>query len=326
MNHLKMLLKREFWEHRGGFLWAPVWTAGFFLMVTLMGWIWAEFIASGKFNGSVHIGVPLKKLMNKIPPEEMGKLGMGLDISLAGFWMVIQVVLFFVLFFYLIGALYDDRKDRSVLFWKSLPVSDTATVLSKVAAAVLLAPLISFLVATVAYVALLVVVGIWTLFHGLNPLPAIAASHTLGLFWRMLLTLPVDALLALPTVGWLLFWSAYARSKPFLWAVLVPLFAFIANSWIGMMGLPSISRRFMLEELIGRLLFGIFPGQWLNDKNPAFIDPEHAFERGNMLSLLDPSNVYGLLATPGIWIGAAAGIAMIAAAVWLRRSRIETST
>jgi len=108
--------------------------------------------------------------------------------------------------------------------------------------------------------------------------------------------------------------------------VLVPLFAFIANSWIGMMGLPSISRRFMLEELIGRLLFGIFPGQWLNDKNPAFIDPEHAFERGNMLSLLDPSNVYGLLATPGVWIGAAAGIAMIAAAVWLRRSRIETST
>jgi len=67
-------------------------------------------------------------------------------------------------------------------------------VLSKVAAAVLLAPLISFLVATVAYVALLLVVGIWTVFHGLNPLPAIAASHTLGLFWRMLLTLPVDAL------------------------------------------------------------------------------------------------------------------------------------
>ena len=323
MNTFGWLLKREYWEHRGGFYWAPIWVSGIMLLLTVLGIIAAEG-ASSRFE--IRSGIHWDELAAHLSKGDFVHAGMGLDVAYVALAGLLCVVLFFVLFFYLLGALYDDRRDRSVLFWKSLPVSDTATVLSKVAAAVLLAPLISFLVATVAYVALLVVVGIWTLFHGLNPLPAIAASHTLGLFWRMLLTLPVDALLALPTVGWLLFWSAYARSKPFLWAVLVPLFAFIANSWIGMMGLPSFSRRFMLEELIGRLLFGIFPGQWLNDKNPAFIDPEHAFERGNMLSLLDPSNVYGLLATPGIWIGAAAGIAMIAAAVWLRRSRIETST
>ena len=323
MNTFGWLLKREYWEHRGGFYWAPIWVSGIMLLLTVLGIIAAEG-ASSRFE--IRSGIHWDELAAHLSKGDFVHAGMGLDVAYVALAGLLCVVLFFVLFFYLLGALYDDRRDRSVLFWKSLPVSDTATVLSKVAAAVLLAPLISFLVATVAYVALLVVVGIWTLFHGLNPLPAIAASHTLGFFWRMLLTLPVDALLALPTVGWLLFWSAYARSKPFLWAVLVPLFAFIANSWIGMMGLPSISRRFMLEELIGRLLFGIFPGQWLNDKNPAFIDPEHAFERGNMLSLLDPSNVYGLLATPGIWIGAAAGIAMIAAAVWLRRSRIETST
>jgi len=323
MNTFGWLLKREYWEHRGGFYWAPIWVSGIMLLLTVLGIIAAEG-ASSRFE--IRSGIHWDELAAHLSKGDFVHAGMGLDVAYVALAGLLCVVLFFVLFFYLLGALYDDRRDRSVLFWKSLPVSDTATVLSKVAAAVLLAPLISFLVATVAYVALLVVVGIWTLFHGLNPLPAIAASHTLGLFWRMLLTLPVDALLALPTVGWLLFWSAYARSKPFLWAVLVPLFAFIANSWIGMMGLPSISRRFMLEELIGRLLFGIFPGQWLNDKNPAFIDPEHAFERGNMLSLLDPSNVYGLLATPGVWIGAAAGIAMIAAAVWLRRSRIETST
>ena len=323
MNTFGWLLKREYWEHRGGFYWAPIWVSGIMLLLTVLGIIAAEG-ASSRFE--IRSGIHWDELAAHLSKGDFVHAGMGLDVAYVALAGLLCVVLFFVLFFYLLGALYDDRRDRSVLFWKSLPVSDTATVLSKVAAAVLLAPLISFLVATVAYVALLVVVGIWTLFHGLNPLPAIAASHTLGLFWRMLLTLPVDALLALPTVGWLLFWSVYARSKPFLWAVLVPLFAFIANSWIGMMGLPSISRRFMLEELIGRLLFGIFPGQWLNDKNPAFIDPEHAFERGNMLSLLDPSNVYGLLATPGIWIGAAAGIAMIAAAVWLRRSRIETST
>ena len=244
MNTFGWLLKREYWEHRGGFYWAPIWVSGIMLLLTVLGIIAAEG-ASSRFE--IRSGIHWDELAAHLSKGDFVHAGMGLDVAYVALAGLLCVVLFFVLFFYLLGALYDDRRDRSVLFWKSLPVSDTATVLSKVAAAVLLAPLISFLVATVAYVALLVVVGIWTLFHGLNPLPAIAASHTLGLFWRMLLTLPVDALLALPTVGWLLFWSAYARSKPFLWAVLVPLFAFIANSWIGMMGLPSISRRFMLE-------------------------------------------------------------------------------
>lgn len=323
MNTFGWLLKREYWEHRGGFYWTPIWVSGVMLVLTLFGIIAAEGAAS---RIEIRNGIHWDELAAHLSKGDFAHAGMGLDTAYVALAGLLCVVLFFVLFFYLLGALYDDRRDRSVLFWKSLPVSDTATVLSKVAAAVLLAPVISLLIATVAYAALLIVVSIWSALHGLNPLPAIGASHTLGLFGRMLLTIPVDALLALPTVGWLLFWSAYARSKPFLWAVLVPLFAFIANAWIGMLGLPNINRSFMLEEVIGRLLFGIFPGQWLNDSNPAFVDPEHAFERGNMLSLLDPSNVYGLLATPGIWIGAAAGIAMIAAAIWLRRNRIETST
>jgi ABC-2 type transport system permease protein len=146
------------------------------------------------------------------------------------------------------------------------------------------------------------------------------------LFWRLLLTIPLDAMIALPTAGWLLFWSAYARSKPFLWAVLVPLFAWIANGWIGMMGLPSFNRDFLFKEVIARLLFGIFPGWWL-DQDMGERRVIREFMRGDdVVATFDPSNVYGMLATPGIWIGAVAGIAFIAAAIWLRRSRIETST
>ena len=190
----------------------------------------------------------------------------------------------------------------------------------------MLAPLISVAVATVAYVALLVIIGIWAVLHGINPLPAIGASHTLGLFWRFLLTLPVDALVALPTAGWLLFWSAYARSKPFLWAVLVPLFAFIANSWIGLMGLPNLSKEFLYKDVIARLLFGIFPGWWLEDGGTKFRLNRNAFRGDDMLEVFSPTHVYGLLATPGVWVGAAVGTGLIVAAIWLRRSRIETST
>ena len=323
MNTFGWLVKREYWEHKGGFFWTPIWVSGIMLLLTVLGMITAEVFASRiKVNG----GIPWQKISEKLSAGEFAQAGMGLDLAYFALAALLCVVLFFVLFFYLLGALYDDRRDRSVLFWKSLPVSDTATVLSKVAAAVLLAPLISFAIATIAYLVLMVIVGTWALVHGINPLPAIGASHTVGMFWRMLLTIPLDALVALPTAGWLLFWSAYARSKPFLWAVLVPLFVFIANSWIGMMGLPSIGRNFLVQEVISRLLFGIFPGWWMDDRNPAFNHIGSSLGGKDVVAMLDPGHVYGLLATPGVWIGAVVGVGLIAASIWLRRRRIETAT
>ncbi|MEP6882232.1 MAG: hypothetical protein ABI866_09575 [Dokdonella sp.] len=324
MNTFGWLVKREYWEHKGGFFWAPIWVSGIMLLLTVLGIITAQV-----FESRVHVNgaIPWQQISERMSSGDFVHAGTGLDIAYIALAGLICVVTFFVLFFYLLGALYDDRRDRSVLFWKSLPVSDTSTVLSKVAAAVLLAPLIGFAIATVAYLVLLLLVGIWAMVHGINPLPAIGASHTLGLFWRLLLTIPLDAMIALPTAGWLLFWSAYARSKPFLWAVLVPLFAFIANGWIGLMGLPHLDKEFMLKEVIARLLFGIMPGWWLDDHNGG----RHMFResmRGSedIVSAFDPAQVYGLLATPGIWVGAAAGVALIAASIWLRRTRIETAT
>jgi ABC-2 type transport system permease protein len=323
MNTFGWLVKREYWENKGGFFWTPIWVSGVMLLLTVLGIIVAEGMAS---RVQVNGGIPWREISERMSAGDFVHAGTGLDVAFVALAGLLCVVLFFVLFFYLLGALYDDRRDRSVLFWKSLPVSDVSTVLSKVAAAVLLAPLIAFAVATVAYIALLVIISIWALLHGINPLPAIGASHTFGLFWRLLLTIPVDAMVALPTAGWLLFWSAYARSKPFLWAVLIPFFAFIANSWIGLMGLPSLSKEFMFQEVISRLLFGIMPGWWLDDGHGGRHLFKESFRGNDVLASFDPGVVYGILATPGIWIGAVAGIALITAAIWLRRTRIETST
>lgn len=323
MNTFGWLVKREYWEHKGGFYWTPVWISIAMLTITLLGIISAEVFTS-RIN--IQGGIPWSEIAQRLNSGDFVHAGTGLDVAYVALAGILCIPLFFVLFFYLLGALYDDRRDRSVLFWKSLPVSDTSTVLSKVAVALLLAPLIAFAVATIAYVALLVIVAIWAVLHGINPLPAIGASHTLGLFWRLLLTIPIDAMVALPTAGWLLFWSAYARSKPFLWAVLVPLFAWIANGWIGLMGLPSFNRDFLFKEVIARLLFGIFPGWWLEGDMGKHRVVRDVMRNDDVVNTFDPSSVYGMLATPGIWIGAVAGIALIAAAIWLRRSRIETST
>ena len=321
MNKLALLLKREYWEHRGGFLWAPVWTCVTILAVTVFGIFTAEVVGR---RHSVHMGFSLDRLRTSLDANDMIQAGNALDMVQLMFGAITCVVLFFVLFFYLLGALYDDRRDRSVLFWKSLPVSDTSTVLSKALAAMLLAPLVSFAIATLAYLAFLLLVTIWTALHGVNVLPAIGAAHPFGMFWRLLLTVPVDALWALPTIGWLLFWSAFARSKPFLWAVLLPLLAVFLNFWFGALGLPNFDNLVALKDIAARLLLSVMPGGWIGDD--AWSAMRFRFNDEDVVRSFDPSRVYALLGTANLWIGVAVGVALAFAASWMRGRRIEVNT
>jgi ABC-2 type transport system permease protein len=325
MKTLPLLMKREYWEHRGGFLWAPVWMTAAILILTVLGIISAEVFRT---NAHVHMGFSLDELRGSISANDMIQAGNALDMAQLVFAGLTCISLFFVLFFYLLGALYDDRRDRSVLFWKSLPVTDTATVLSKALAAMLIAPLIAFAISTIAYVLFLVLVCIWAGAHGLNALPAVMAAHPLGMFARLLLTIPISALWALPAIGWLLFWSAYVRSKPFLWAVLIPFLALIANWWLGKLGAPHFAGDLNLAAVVGRLLFSIMPGSWIGAPGAGILN-EHAkfsMDDNHIVSSFDPSHVYGLLGEPNLWIGVVAGLALLAAAVWFRQRRIETAT
>jgi ABC-2 type transport system permease protein len=324
MNKLPLLLKREYWEHRGGFLWAPIWITGAILILTVLGIISAEVFRS---NAHVQIGFSLDELRRSISADDIAKAANGLDIVQLVFVGVASVGLFFVTFFYLLGALYDDRRDRSVLFWKSLPISDTETVASKALTAMLVMPVIVLAVATLAYVAFLVLVSIWIGAHGLNPLPALLGSHPIGMLLRLIAIVPVSALWALPTVGWLLFWSAYVRSKPFLWAVLLPVVALIANAWLGALGAPHFGGNLHLASILGRLLFSVMPGSWAGADGISIGNEHVTFNMNDdhIISSLDPSHIYGLLATPNLWIGVVGGLVLLACAVQLRRRRVETS-
>ena len=130
MNKLPLLLKREYWEHRGGFLWTPIWVTGVTLAITVLGLVTAEIFRS---RSGVNVGFSLDMMRQHLEAKDYVDAGYGLDVVQFVFGALPCVGLFFVLFFYLLGGLYDDRRDRSVLFWKSLPVSDATTVLSKAA-------------------------------------------------------------------------------------------------------------------------------------------------------------------------------------------------
>ncbi|MBC6942997.1 MAG: hypothetical protein DWB45_09765 [Xanthomonadales bacterium] len=323
MNNLSILVKREYWEHRGGFLWTPVWVCGVILGLSLLGMISAEV-----FRARVGVqlgGMSLGAVRAAISAQDYAHAGYAFDVTQVMFAAIPCIALFFVLFFYLLGALYDDRRDRSVLFWKSLPVSDAATVVSKVLSAMLLAPLVALVVSTLAYLVFVVLVSAWLALHGLNVLPALAASHPLRTLWRLLLTVPLDALWALPTIGWLLFWSAWSRSKPFLWAVMVPLLAVFANWWLGVLGAPHFGGLLDLAHMAGRLLLSVMPGSWLSADAGGlrqWLPNPQALDDGG---LLHPARMLDTATSPGLWLGVVVGVALIGAAIWARRRRIETS-
>ncbi|HVR82466.1 MAG TPA: hypothetical protein VHF02_10365 [Luteimonas sp.] len=331
-HRFKLLLQREFWEHKGGFFWAPLVAGAIFLLVTLMG-MGVGQMALNRGDGSVQVngqnvsmqGLDLDSITSKMSPEDMRQFGEGINGALyvsAG-WSLL--VFGFVVFFYCLGTLYDERKDRSVLFWKSLPVSDAETVLSKVAMATLVGPLLAIAAAIATMLGFLLLTGLFAALHGANPMTLVwGPANPLDVIANLLGSLPIYALWALPTVGWLMLCSSWARSKPFLWAIMIPVFAGILLSWFGLMHAIDIDNTWYWKNIAGRLLASSWPGTTLAyaaahetamSGRQAMIESMHAYAGlgANYRLLLDPS----------MWIGAIAGVAMIFGAIRMRRYRDE---
>lgn len=324
------LLRREYWEHRGGFLWAPViagtvsllLTTGL-LAVTVIGLRKAESDAGIVLDDGSRMmlnGLDLGRLAGQMNAQEMAQLagGINLTMMLASLWPYIVMV--FVMFFYCLGALYDERKDRSVLFWKSLPVSDGATVLSKVVSAVITLPLLATLAAIATMFAFLLVLSVFVLLHGGNPIDWIwGPGNPLWNSMAVLVAIPVYALWALPTVGWLMLCSAWARSMPFLWALLVPVLAGVFVAMVDVMGMVGRDASWFWNNIVARMLLGVMP---ITHHDIARIGGSEVTNQ-SALQLIDPSGMYSNLVHADVWIGAIAGVVLLLVAVRLRRWRDE---
>ena len=326
------LLRREFWENRGGFLWAPFVAGAVSVVLAAMGIVVAMVATRGKLTDGAEIslhdgtrinvnGLDLGMLTSRLGHEELARLGDGLDLTLimASGWPF--VVLAFVVFFYCLGALYDERKDRSVLFWKSLPLSDSATVLSKVASAVIVAPLIATIASIATLFGFLVLISLVVLFYGGDPLALLWGPASPALIsLQYIAAIPLYALWAMPTVGWLMLCSAWARSKPFLWAIVIPLFAGIFVGWLEFLGVFDDVTWPFFRNIVLRALTSVFPMTFMDLEYLQTVDFDVP---GAARNLMNPLGVYRNLASLDLWAGVAAGAAMIFAAIRLRRWRDE---
>src|SRR5205814_1220940 len=145
-----------------------------------------------------------------------------LPYDLAAMMMIFTV--FIVGVFYCLDALHGERRDRSILFWKSLPVSDLTTVLSKASIPLMILPLLTFAVTVCVQVTMLLMSSANLLMHGMNPGTTWAHFPVFQNWLVLLYGLVAIALWHAPIYGWLLLVSGWARRATFLWAVL-PLFA-----------------------------------------------------------------------------------------------------
>jgi ABC-2 type transport system permease protein len=232
-------------------------------------------------------------------------------------------VMVIAVFFFCLGSLYDERKDKSVLFWKSLPVSDTETVLSKALMALVGAPLITLAIGVALGLVLLLLLCIFAAFGGLNLFGVLAQVDTYLAPFQLAAMIPVYVLWALPTVGWLMLVSAWAQRVPFLWAVGVPVMTGVLITWMDAIFNFGWNVEWFWQNVVGRGLGSIVPGIWF-----AFTDVGHHLGNGRgpsddvgMMELVTAS--WQVLGTANLWIGVAIGAAMIFGAIRMRRWRDE---
>jgi len=212
--------------------------------------------------------------------------------------MMLIFTAFIVGVFYCLDALHGERRDRSILFWKSLPVSDLTTLLSKATIPLAVLPLTTFAIIVVTQSVMLLWTSALLILHGMSP-----ASTWINfpLFQQSLILLYGLVAIALwhaPIYGWALLVSGWARRATFLWAV-VPFLAigFFENITFG-------TSHFAL--MLKHRLMGFAP--------QAFAFNAHSID----CPQLTPGKY---LSTPGLWLGLLFAVAFVTAAVRLRRYR-----
>ena len=264
-------VRRELWENRSIYV-APLAAAAVFLLAFL----------TGLTLSPTHRHQPLD-----IPYEFAAALIMGTG--------------FIVGIFYSLDALDGERRDRSILFWKSLPVSDLTTVLSKLAIPIVILPLLSFAITLITQFMMLVLSSAVLLGSGLS-------VGTLGSrmsFFHMSLILlyhilTVHGLWYAPIYGWLLLVSAWAPRAPFIWTFLPP---FVI--W----GVEKIA--FRTSHFLGMLQYRLTGPQ-----------PSTTTARsGNLMEMMSALTPVQFFSTPGLWVGLAVAAIFLATAVRLRRNR-----
>lgn len=291
LTTFKTLVLREYWENKS-FQRAPLIIAGVILFSMIVGLFTAQTFMV-RFGDELNFDADFSVLSQ----ADVSELGMAMKAFQFGAILApLTIGLIFVLFFYALGSLYNERRDRSILFWKSMPVSDTQTVLSKVFSAFVVAPVLTAAVAVVSQIIGLMLLTLMVWFNGGSAWDLIWSHSSLfSVILNDFTLVIVMALWMAPVLGWLWLVSAYAKRAAFLIAVFVPLGLMLIE------GMIFHSARF--ASLIGEHFSQIEP------------IVESAMINGHP---------FAALARSGMWVGLIICALCVAGAIYIRRFRDDS--
>lgn len=271
--------KRELWENRSIYI-APLIVA----VVVLFG-----FLVST-------IGLPERR--RAVLLLDPAKAQAAIDMPYSAAAMMLIFTAFIVGVFYCLDALHGERRDRSILFWKSLPVSDLTTLLSKATIPLAVLPVVTFCIIVATQSVMLVWTSALLIAHGMSPS---STWMNFNLFQQSLILLYGLVAIALwhaPIYGWALLVSGWARRATFLWAVV-----------------PFLTIGFFEKMTFGTSHFA----SMLKNRLMGFAPEAFAF---NAHSIAGPQlTPMRYLSTPGLWFGLIFAAAFVIAAIRLRRYR-----
>src|SRR6266576_3327785 len=272
-------VKRELWENRSIYV-APLIVA----IVVLFGFL----VSTG--------GLPERRRAVLLLDPAKARAAIDTPYNVAAIMLIFTA--FIVGVFYCLDALHGERRDRSILFWKSLPVSDLTTLLSKATIPLAALPLVTFAIIVATQFVMLLWTSVLLITHGMNP----GSTWTnFNLFQQSLILLYGLVAIALwhaPIYGWALLISCVARRATFLWAML-----------------PLLAIAFFEKITFGTWHFAFM----LKDRLLGFAPEAFAFSMRSIGSVSLTPGKY--LSAPELWIGLAFAVAFIATAVRLRRYR-----
>jgi len=298
------LIKREIWEHRSIYV-TPAAIASIVSLIVLAMLVFASGFAK-------ELDIAIFGASNLAGEAERRAALTAFFVGTSGLFVVGLAIL---TVFYCLDSLYGERKDKSILFWRSLPVTDAETVLSKLLTAVFVLPIVAALGIIATHLVNLITTSIWVSMKGGDAGLLIWGSVPLLDNWlTAFIVLIASGIWMSPFIGWFLFVSAWTKRAPLLMAfmplILVPLleWIFLRTSFFA----SAVWDRNDALPLFRALDF------------ETFFEEEHWRSGIDKISLLDHLDIGQFLTSPAMWAGVIVCGLFVTAAIYVRRYRDES--
>ncbi len=304
ISHQFALIKRELWEHRAIYV-----TPAAIAVIVTLGLLATLMLATG-FAKELNLAIFSAQNIAGDPERRAA-----LTVLFLGTSWIFVVALMFLTVFYSLDSLYAERKDKSILFWRSMPATDAETVISKLLTAAIVIPAVTAIAIWVTHLVNLILTSIWVSSKGGDAGLLIWGSVSLFDNWlTALIVVVATGLWMSPFIAWFLFVSTWAKRMPIMWAFLPPIV-------LGLLEWIVFRTRYFFTTIGER---GDITPLFHSHGLERFFEEEQWRDGVENIRLLEHIDLVGFVTATGFWSGLLVCGILTTAAIYVRRYRDDS--